>query len=101
MTAAPSTGLLGAVPPHILTMFSAVLRFPALVRAGFAFIPLMVIMVFAIVISVDFMLLVVVIAGARIESSSSQRHWGRHHHHGRQQNKGTEISEYSHAVLLS
>jgi hypothetical protein len=82
-------------------MFSAILRFPALVRAGFAFIPLMVIMVFVIVISVDFMPLVVVIAGARIEGRSSHGDWGRHHHHGRQQNKGTEIWEYPHAILLS
>ena len=63
MAPGPIAVLLGALPPDIRTMLSAIFRFPPLVSAGFMFIPLVVVAVLTIVIAVDFVFMVVIVAG--------------------------------------
>jgi hypothetical protein len=60
------------------------------------FIPLMVITVLAIVVSVDPMVSVIV-AGSGVERGSPKSHRANQ---GRHQNKRTEISVYSHVILI-
>jgi hypothetical protein len=81
VTPYPVPVLLGALPPHVLTMFSAIFGFPPLVGTRFMFIPLMVVMVFAIVIAVDLVFVIVIVA-AWCGGRSATSHWAGH---GRQQ----------------
>ncbi len=97
MTPVPITVLLSPVPPNKLTMSSLLCRFPPHVSTGFTFIPLMVITVMAIVVSMDPMVIVIVVALPGVERSSPESHRANQ---GRHQNKRTEVSVYSHVILI-